>query len=298
MMAIELSIGAKFMYGLLLMFAWQENECFPGQERLAVVAEISVRQVQRYLFELRDYGLITWRRRGQNQTNVYYIKDLKTVERLKMPDMTNMSGPDATNMSCPDTTCMSHKEYSDQNKVVVVDPNPAVEKIPNDESARSSTVESDSAASVFPAAVAPAAARANEAGPVEAVEKPGWEKIREEVREVSGADISPGFAREIAEKYPWGKVNAALNELRRQLSTGAEIRGVGAWLRSALERDFRPDQPAVKTAKAKDPPGGDFKSGNNNRTPRARPRSRPESSYTMTPEQERRKKEFIRSLYQ
>lgn len=117
LMASGLSIGAKLVYGLLLMFAWQENECFPGHERLSRVAEISVRQVQRYLIELRDYGLITWRRRGQNQTNVYYIKDLKFVERLKIADTTNMS----------------YKEYSVENVVVDVVEDDRQDKIPSTE---------------------------------------------------------------------------------------------------------------------------------------------------------------------
>ncbi len=109
MVATGLSIGAKMIYGLLLMFAWQDDECFPGQERLAAAASISVRQVQRYLVELKEYGLITWRCRGQNQTNIYYIRDVKKVERLKIPD--------TTDMSCPDATYLSYKEDSDQNVV-------------------------------------------------------------------------------------------------------------------------------------------------------------------------------------
>jgi len=110
MVAKGLSIGAKLVYGLLLMFAWQDDECFPGQERLAAAASISVRQVQRYLVELKEFGLITWRCRGQNQTNIYFIIDIKTVERLKKSD--------ATNMSCPDATPMSYKEDSVDNNVV------------------------------------------------------------------------------------------------------------------------------------------------------------------------------------
>jgi len=34
----RLSLPAKSVYAILLMFAWQEDECFPGQERLAEVA--------------------------------------------------------------------------------------------------------------------------------------------------------------------------------------------------------------------------------------------------------------------
>ena len=126
-------------------------------------------------------------------------------------------------------------------------------------------------------------------------EPPAWEMIREKVRAVTGAEISAGFAREIAKKYPLEKLDAVLEELRRQLSAGAEIRGVGAWIRCALERDYQPDQPAARTAKVKESPGSDPK--NSNRTPRARPEVRPETSYCRTPEQEQKRREFIKSLY-
>jgi len=287
MMAMGLSIGAKFIYGLLLMFAWQENECFPGQERLAIVAEISVRQVQRYLFELRDYGLITWRRRGQNQTNVYYIKDIKTVERLKMPE--------ATNMSCPDATNMSHKEYSVKRSVVVEQP-PDMGKSSNCESA-SSSVENDGAAFALPPATCrgiETQADRKEKSPAEETphKLPAWEQIRANVRRVAGAEISVSFAKEILERYPPEKVSSVLGELRRQLAEGIEIRGVGAWLRYALKNDIQPDQPAR----------ANFifipeKRGNNNRTPRARPGGKQATSYPLTEEQRKNKKDFIRSLY-
>ncbi|MCG9969976.1 helix-turn-helix domain-containing protein [Pelotomaculum terephthalicicum JT] len=287
MMAMGLSIGAKFMYGLLLMFAWQENECFPGQERLAIVAEISIRQVQRYLFELRDYGLITWRRRGQNQTNVYYIKDLKTVERLKMPD--------ATNMSCPDATNMSHKEYSVKRSVVVEQPH-GTKKISNSESAGSS-VENDGAAFDLQLVDIPdnnsqkLQGNRKEKSPAEEIphKLPAWEQIRANVRKVAGADISISFAKEILERYPPEKVSLVLGELDRQLSQGIEIRGVGSWLRYALKNDIQPDQPARANFIPE-------KRSNNNRTPRAGPGRKNDNNYTLTPEQEKKKK-FIKSLY-
>jgi len=61
------------------------KKCYPSQACLAAAAEMSIRQVQRYLQELREYGLIDWERR-QNKTNVFYIKDLSLVKRLNTPD--------------------------------------------------------------------------------------------------------------------------------------------------------------------------------------------------------------------
>lgn len=282
-MARGLSIGAKLIYGLLIMFAWQENECFPGQERLSVAAEVSIRQVQRYLLELREYGLITWRQRGQNQTNIYYIKDIKTVECLKMPD--------TTNMSCPDTTCTSYKEDS-VKRSVVVEPLPDDEKVSKKEV--SSTVENDGAAFDLqpdntPGINGQELQTDREENPPE--EPPAYEQVRANVREVAGTEISVNFAKEIAKNYPPAKIDSALSELRSQVSRGVEIKGVGGWLRYALGNDIQPDQPA----KAKVIP--ERKDANNNRTPRARPQILPNTSYTLTSEQSEKKKALIRSLY-
>ncbi|BAF58343.1 hypothetical protein PTH_0162 [Pelotomaculum thermopropionicum SI] len=179
------------------------------------------------------------------------------------------------------------KEY---RSVVVVDQQPGGEKISDGET-ESSSVE-DSAAFALPASgEQESCSRADQAGPAE---KSTWEKIREDVRAVAGVDISVSFAKEIEKNYPPEKVSVVLEELDRQLAQGVEIRGVGAWLRYALENDIQPDQPVTrpktKTIRLKD---------DNNRTPRARPEVRPEPgiSYRRTPEQEQKRKEFIKSLY-
>ena len=66
----SLSFGAKTIYSLLLMFAWQEKETFPGQARLAQAAGCTERTVRTYLNELKKEGLITWKQRGLTKTNV------------------------------------------------------------------------------------------------------------------------------------------------------------------------------------------------------------------------------------
>jgi len=171
---------------------------------------------------------------------------------------------------------------NDLNNNVVVE-EPKTEKISNSESS-SSTVLNDGAA--FDLAVT--CGSQENSSQVQQIDqeeksdmKPSWEKIREEVRAVAGADISVSFSKEIEKNYTPEKVSLVLRELRRQLAEGIKIRGIGAWLRYALENDIQPDQPAKKEIIQK-------REKNNNRTPRARPGGKQETGYPMTEEQRKR----------
>lgn len=115
-----LSLAAKALYAILLSFAW-DGECFPGKQALAQAAGVDVRTVRKYLVELREYGLISWVRRGLNQTNVYYVHDLRTVDRLKLlilADRKELSDPDRNGLSDQDRNERSDKEYSHEHVVV------------------------------------------------------------------------------------------------------------------------------------------------------------------------------------
>ena len=69
-----LSAGSRLLYAILLSYAWQDGECFPGQERLADdLGFKSTRGIRKLLAELKDTGLIRVTRRGKMQTNVYVI---------------------------------------------------------------------------------------------------------------------------------------------------------------------------------------------------------------------------------
>lgn len=57
--APDLSMPAKCLYTILLAFAWQDNECWPGQGKLSEAAGCHINTVEKYLKELRDYGLIS-----------------------------------------------------------------------------------------------------------------------------------------------------------------------------------------------------------------------------------------------
>ncbi|MDF9409509.1 helix-turn-helix domain-containing protein [Pelotomaculum isophthalicicum JI] len=183
------------------------------------------------------------------------------------------------------------KETHIKEYVVVVDQLPKVERISNTKSA-SSSVENDGAAFDLHPDDMGSSGQELQTGPEEKgpEETPAWEQIRSKVRTVAGADISASFAKDIEKNYSPEKVSSALDEMRRQLSQGVVIRGVGAWLRYALENDIQPDQPAKTNSIPK------RRNGHNNRTPRARP-VRPETKYYSAKEQEEKKKEFIRSLY-
>ena len=69
----ELSATAKTTYALLLSYAWHNDLCFPGQERLAEHMGTHVATVSRAIQELEGCSLIDVERRGQGKTNFYTI---------------------------------------------------------------------------------------------------------------------------------------------------------------------------------------------------------------------------------
>lgn len=69
----NLSVGAKLTYAMLLRYAWQNDFCFPGQERLANDMGAGKRTVIRFMAELEKAGYIAVTRRGLGQTNLYQL---------------------------------------------------------------------------------------------------------------------------------------------------------------------------------------------------------------------------------
>jgi len=76
----RLSFGARLTYAVLLSYAWQEDSCFPGQDRLAKDLGISRQMINIYLNELKKTKYIDWERRGLGKTNIYYILDFKPLD--------------------------------------------------------------------------------------------------------------------------------------------------------------------------------------------------------------------------
>ncbi len=99
-----LTHGAKLCYAMLLSYAWQENRCFPGQERLADDLGVERKAVIRYLKELKDGGAVRVQRRGMGKTNVYVIVRLSDV-----PFLVHLDVPSVRQQEVPP---VGHKEDS------------------------------------------------------------------------------------------------------------------------------------------------------------------------------------------
>lgn len=106
--ASNLSMQSKTLYALLLDYAWQKGSCFPGQNRLGKDLGVHRNTIQKYLLELRDFGLIKWDRRGFKQTNIYYILSLDFL--IDQPsDAQERVHQDAQSCVQPDAQVSVHK---------------------------------------------------------------------------------------------------------------------------------------------------------------------------------------------
>jgi DNA-binding transcriptional ArsR family regulator len=69
----QISIGAKLTYAMLLKYARELDDCFPGQVRLAKDIGATDRSVRTWLNELKQAELIDVRHRGQGKPNLYTV---------------------------------------------------------------------------------------------------------------------------------------------------------------------------------------------------------------------------------
>ena len=69
----QISVGAKLTYAMLLKYAREMDECFPGQNRLAEDIGVSERSVRKWLKELEKVTLIEVKQRGQGKPNLYTV---------------------------------------------------------------------------------------------------------------------------------------------------------------------------------------------------------------------------------
>lgn len=86
----NLSLGAKVTYAMFLSYAWNNDFCFPGQERLAEDMGMSRSRVTEFVGELEKAGLIAIQRRGQGKTNQYTVNfqvERKHPPKGKRPDV-------------------------------------------------------------------------------------------------------------------------------------------------------------------------------------------------------------------
>jgi hypothetical protein len=69
----EISVGAKLIYAMLLKYAREMDECFPGQQRLAKDIGASERSIRTWLKELEKVNMVTIKQRGQGRPNLYTV---------------------------------------------------------------------------------------------------------------------------------------------------------------------------------------------------------------------------------
>jgi biotin operon repressor len=69
----NLSAGDKLAFAMLLSYAWQNDHCFPGQQRLAEDMGLHETNVRKHLKSLEANGLLEITRRGQGKTNIYTL---------------------------------------------------------------------------------------------------------------------------------------------------------------------------------------------------------------------------------
>jgi DNA-binding transcriptional ArsR family regulator len=58
---------------MFLSYAWHNDFCFPGQDRLAEDMGMTRPRVTQLIGELEEAGLVSIQRRGQGKTNLYTI---------------------------------------------------------------------------------------------------------------------------------------------------------------------------------------------------------------------------------
>ena len=82
----RLSPGAKLTY-MLMRYAWQNNYCFPGQERLGMDMGVTRQSANSYIQELEREKFINIQRRGQGKTNLYELNLAATGKRGRRSDV-------------------------------------------------------------------------------------------------------------------------------------------------------------------------------------------------------------------
>ena len=86
----QLTIGAKLTYAMFLSYAWHENRCFPGQERLADDMGMSRTSVTAFIGELDRSGYVEIHRRGQGKTNLYTV-NFRVKRRYNPPEVSRLT---------------------------------------------------------------------------------------------------------------------------------------------------------------------------------------------------------------
>jgi hypothetical protein len=261
----RISVQARWLYCILLSFAWQENECWPGQERLSKVAGWHLNTVEKYLKELREYGLISWKRQGLNRPNIYYIHEpskaliYKDSQAGVNPESQGSVNPDSQASVILDSHLRVKEEYSDEEYVVVV--KAASGEKPAGVGGQQEPTQCPDMVTGLPAITGPVLQEVPAEGDGNKPGTTGNEQDRPESLEVpeAAAQIQELFIKTAGYPLP----EAALNELAsyppdyveqkiKMLDSGKEKTNAVGWLLEACREDYR-QLPGAKKGKRKLP---------------------------------------------
>ncbi len=109
-----LSDLAVRVYLALLKYAMNKNYCFPGQDRLSETIGKSRSSVFRGLNELRNRGLVSWKTRGLNKTNMYILEPISEIYAEKLntiADVSELQHPDVAKLTHQGESDLTYKEY-------------------------------------------------------------------------------------------------------------------------------------------------------------------------------------------
>jgi len=70
----QLTVGEKLTFAMFLSYAWNNDLCFPGQQKLAKDLGVNERSVRTYTQGLQKKGFLVVRRRGLGKTNLYTLR--------------------------------------------------------------------------------------------------------------------------------------------------------------------------------------------------------------------------------
>jgi Helix-turn-helix domain len=87
----NVSLGAKVAFAMFLSYAWNNDYCFPGQDRLATDMGMSRSRVTEFIGELERAGLVNIQRRGLGKTNIYTVH---FQVKSRRPDVPTSRRPD------------------------------------------------------------------------------------------------------------------------------------------------------------------------------------------------------------
>jgi len=116
----NLSRDAKILYAVLLGYAWEQQQCFPGYARLCADLGASENMVRKYMRELEAVDLLSQRRRGLGKTNIYLLHDLRTakieVQEPHKPRTSRIEVPEPTKSTAQEPTKSAVKQYTEEQE--------------------------------------------------------------------------------------------------------------------------------------------------------------------------------------